>query len=165
MDKKTTFTVITLLVIATILFYLSGLHILVHELGHFAPCIIQGGKAEFWTSINDGGATKCLGPEWTEFQKFMFYSGGVLAELILATFLLLCPYISVAGGTMYLLIGYSFFKGAYTTDISFLINEVSPEFSILLVKEIHFCILIIVSSIFLSSLYYSHNYLRNDKRI
>ena len=162
MNKINSFLLILILIVATSLIYSSGLHILIHEGGHSLICKIQGGVVtNFYSGIWSGKVT-CSSPEWNKLQKFMFYSGGVGAELIVATFFLLCPYLSIVGGTMYVAIAFYLYSGAYNHDLELLVEEVSPKFSLLLQKDIQVTLLILGGCILTLSLYYSYIKLKND---
>ena len=96
------------------IFEVFGLHYKFHEIGHYLVGIMLGGDC--WIRETEGAIlTECRMPE-SPFIP-LFYAGGILAELILATFFLLIPETSPCGGYWYFVIGYNLLAKSYHVDL------------------------------------------------
>jgi len=106
---------------------LSGLAIIIHELGHALTCSQIGYLKEMRFGIG-WAYVKCLVPEEAKGLVWIYSLGGIGAEILFSIILILIPYFSFLGGVFLLNTGINFLLSVYRTDLEVFPYMLHPAF-------------------------------------
>ncbi|MFU1780285.1 hypothetical protein ACM16X_02765 [Haloarcula japonica] len=114
-----------LLVVLFLVLAFTDFFVVIHELGHWSFCGLQGGEPVF-KELAQGPAVQCHGVEsvWDRSNYVLFYVGGILAEISLASAFLISSYTRDLGVLTWFKVAGSYsLAGTYSHDISAVVES------------------------------------------